>query len=150
MYEARTPPKVRARRLLALGASVAVAVAVAAVASPKGGAETALGCWFNAGTPYTSGGRIYTKLQLKCDVSKTVLLRGRITKVRNNLPDRTVGSADWWHTAEAGRYYTWYLHNDDVACPGSGTFFAKLTIQTGTYSTVYADRSSNVGLSICG
>ena len=108
----------------------------------------AFGCWFNASNPYVSGGRIWTKLQVRCSTGRYLYWHARLTKDVTGL-DKTVGSSDGFDYFPAGTYVTWYLSNNRDSCPGSGSFFGKLSIQTSSLGTAYSDRSANIGISIC-
>jgi hypothetical protein len=129
---------------------VAALVAISAVTASSAGAETALNCTFNAYTPYrATDGRIYAKLALRCSTDRYLYWHARLTKDRSLVPDLTAGASDGYDLFQAGVTYTWYLSNNRDSCPGSGNYFGKLSIQSGSLSTAYADRSSNAPISIC-
>jgi len=112
-------------------------------------ASSAFGCTFDAYTPRLSSGAIVTTLSVRCSSDHYLYWHARLTKDISYWPDKTVGSSDGVYLFEGGVTYTWVLTNNVSSCPGSGNFFGKLSLQSGSLSTAYVDRSSNVYLSHC-
>ena len=142
---------------LVLGlASVPAAYADQSEPAPVSEAETegfgidgyALGCAFSASNPYVSGGRMWTKLQIRCDIDRYLYWHARLTKDVVG-PDKTVGSSDGYDFFPAGRTFTWYLTNNRDNCPGTGYFFGKLSIQASPLGTAFSHLSANVYIYSC-
>jgi hypothetical protein len=125
--------------ILALGAGILRTAPLVGVESAQ--ANSALGCSFDAYSPWSSGTRTYANLWIKCNQSRWLIVRGRITRQKTLWPDKTVGNYDGWVYLNAGQ---WAMIRVAGSCDGHANYFAKAVIQANTLSTAYTDRSATV------
>lgn len=132
-----------ARAAAVCAAALALAAAglsdLPAVGADQADASYALGCTFNAYAPWSSGGRVYANLRINCDRSRSLIVRGRVTRHKTLWPDKTVGSYDSWVSFTAGQWKTIQVSGP---CDGGANYFAKAVIQESAYSTAYTDKSA--------
>lgn len=92
-------------------------------------------CKFFAGSPRGIGPNVTrARFVVRCNVERTLNIRMRIARHRNNLRDVTVGSEDTTEVLEPNVPFRYEL---DGTCPTSASYFSKITIQRyedGTFS----------------
>jgi hypothetical protein len=142
---------VQSRRGLvgALCAAIAAVMFLTLSQAPAANASSALGCTFNASTPYkTAGGTLWSQVTVRCSTPRTLYIDGNLKRDRFG-PDVLAGTFSDVAVLDANQGWSRWIYNNVNMCPGSGPYYGVATIRTGPFATAYQDRSASASISHC-